>query len=506
MTTPIAPSQELPLVLNARARGDWATVRSLCDQVLIRRPQDLGILLLLAEGLSNLKEPDAARSVLQRAQDAAPDHPVVMNALATHYLTQKDDTAAQTVLEALDARDPSDNRPALRLIDIARRNGDAMGAARWANRILDRSPGDFFARFTLAELYLETKDPLAALRELDRLQQTQTATGPQQAACGKLRAQALDMLGQFDEAFETLMRANALTRTSKPQAANPNVGPMSPAALARLSGYLDGLTGPIKVDPEQREIAPAFIIGFPRSGTTLLGQILGSHHSAITLDEKPTMQSGFSAFSQALADAPNFRPSETAIGAWREDYWKRVSEFAPGAGRSKTLIIEKKPVGGPLLPLIALLHPAAKIIVVVRDPRDAVLSCIQQRFELNPTMANFLDLDSAAQFFQRIMTLIDKSNAKLGLPTITVRYEDVLADFDKEITRVLGHLGLPWDDAVRRYAATAKRGDIKTPSRAQVMRPLYQSSVGKWRNYAKHLAPVRPILDVWAERFGYSAD
>jgi hypothetical protein len=158
-----------------------------------------------------------------------------------------------------------------------------------------------------------------------------------------------------------------------------------------------------------------------------------------------------------------------------------------------------------LLPVIHRLFPSAKIILAVRDPRDCVLSCYQQRFGMNAAMYQMLRLDTAATYYDAVMALVRASRTALPLDVHEVRYEGVVGAFDETVGALLSFLGLGWDDAVRNYAETAKRRTIATPSSAQVVQPIYASAKGKWRNYRRFLEPVLPVLEPWVAAFGYEA-
>ncbi len=169
----------------------------------------------------------------------------------------------------------------------------------------------------------------------------------------------------------------------------------------------------------------------------------------------------------------------------------------------KDVFVDKLPLNAVFLPVIYRLFPTAKIVLALRDPRDSVLSCYQQRFGMNAAMFQLLRLDSAARYYNAVMGLVRAARAELPLAVHEVRYESVVSDFDTTVRGVLDFLGLPWDEAVRNYAEAAKARAIGTPSAAQVVLPLYSSAQGKWRNYRSFVEPVLPTLEPWVKAFGY---
>jgi hypothetical protein len=124
---------------------------------------------------------------------------------------------------------------------------------------------------------------------------------------------------------------------------------------------------------------------------------------------------------------------------------------------------------------------------------------------MNAAMFQLLKLDTAAAYYDAVMRLVRAARAKLPLAMHDVKYEAVVGDFDRTVEGVLTFLGLPWDDAVRRYAETAKARAIGTPSATQVVQPLYGTSRGKWRSYRRFMEPVLPILEPWVAAFGSEA-
>jgi hypothetical protein len=249
-----------------------------------------------------------------------------------------------------------------------------------------------------------------------------------------------------------------------------------------------------------------FLVGFPRSGTTLLDQILASHPEISTVEERDT----FINFAATLVPADSGLAAcaaldDGAIERLRSAYWQQVQAGLHGAPM-KRVFVDKLPLNAVFLPIIYRLFPTAKIVFAVRDPRDVVLSCFQQRFGMNAAMFQLLRLDTAARYYDAVMRLVRVSRAKFPLAVHEVRYESVVADFDGTVKGLLDFLGVPWDEAVRSYAETAKSRAIGTPSAAQVVQPLYATSKGKWCNYRSFMEPVLPVLEPWVAGFGYEAD
>ena len=249
----------------------------------------------------------------------------------------------------------------------------------------------------------------------------------------------------------------------------------------------------------------AFLIGFPRSGTTLLEQILAGHPRVKALEERDTLVDSVRAFMRSPADLARLGLSGDAeLAPLREAYWRRVAEA--GVFVNRNLFIDKHPLNGLKLPLIARLFPEARILLALRDPRDVIWSCYRRRFRMNAPMYELLSLETAAALYDAVMEITHVLIRDLELRVHRVRLERLIEDFDNEARAACAFLDLPWDEKMRDFAATARARGVATPSGAQVVRGLNSGGMGEWRRYREQLAPVLPVLAPWVERFGYEPD
>ena len=222
---------------------------------------------------------------------------------------------------------------------------------------------------------------------------------------------------------------------------------------------------------------PVFLVGFPRSGTTLLEQVLASHPRVTTLEEKEAFATG----ARDLMDRPaNLERlavlDEAALTQYRDAYWTTMALDKNSVGNK--IIVDKLPLNTVKLPLIAKLFPGAKILFAVRDPRDVVLSCFRRRFRMNPSMYEFLTLEGAAQFYASVMRLADLYRTKLPLDIHEIHYENLIEDFELEVRAVCAFIGIEWNDEMLRFSEHAKQRSIATPSSTQVARGLYRRGHG----------------------------
>ena len=250
----------------------------------------------------------------------------------------------------------------------------------------------------------------------------------------------------------------------------------------------------------------AFILGFARSGTTLLGQILSASPEVVLLEEREVLSGTMGRFVQTpdglarLAATP-----ATGMAFHRETYWRKAGAAAEGDVAGK-LVIDQTALNTVMLPVIGLLFPDAPVLFAIRDPRDVVLSCFRRRFDPTPFTLEFHSLESTARVYDLTMRLAEECRSRMGHRLIDVRYESVVTDFDRTIEGLCERLGIAWSGAMRDFHRASAGSMLITASAAQVRRGLNSDSAGVWRRYREQMAPVLPLLAPWVERFGYPAD
>ncbi|NUT01173.1 MAG: tetratricopeptide repeat protein [Sphingomonas sp.] len=245
--------------------------------------------------------------------------------------------------------------------------------------------------------------------------------------------------------------------------------------------------------------SPAFLVGFPRSGTTLADTFLRGHPDVRVLEEVPILEH----VAQSLGGIGNLRavPIEQLTAA-RDDYFAALDEQIEPAFMG--MVVDKMPLNMLSLPLIACLFPDARIIFAQRHPCDCVLSAFMQPFLLTNAMANFLDIVDAADFYDAALGLFTEAQECLGLPVHTLVYENLVTDPASTMRSLTEFLDLEWRPELLDHRATAAgRGAIKTPSYDSVSEPLSSRRRGRWNQYEPYLAPALPALLPWAKRLGY---
>ncbi|MBL1435957.1 MAG: sulfotransferase [Rhodobacteraceae bacterium] len=310
---------------------------------------------------------------------------------------------------------------------------------------------------------------------------------------------ACDELHLETDAIEYFTRVKALNRSF-------HQNPAPPAYFWKMcamrEAYFKSEAPKSWVYKSSHKDEPVFMVGFPRSGTTLLDTFLRGHRDLALLEEKPATSNlrvmlGTSADHDISAlDSLD----KKALSAVRKTYFDELRSYKP-----KGLVIDKLPMNIVFAGEILRVFPRAKFIFVMRDPADAVLSSFMQSFKLNPSMAALDSLKDAAQTYALSMQTWKSTVQALDPAIVTSRYEDLISDPEKTLRPIVSFLGVEWDDAVLDHQITAKsRARIHTPSHAQVVKPLYQSSVARWERYAAHMPEALEILAPWREEYGYS--
>jgi tetratricopeptide (TPR) repeat protein len=535
-------SSVLKRAIAAYESGAWAEAEAACNEVLKLARNQPDALQILGNIRARGGDTQAAEPLFERARKAAPGNVFILNSLGGAYAANGRLAEAREALEAALAIDGDfpwalqnlggilmelGDRPAARrcferalmseprhvdsiasLADLAEKENRLEDARLLVRQALTLAPGYLPARVVDARLALRAGEAGAAESLLRDVLAGAAGTKPKlRATAMHFLGEALESQGRHAEAFAAFRGANEIDRQLQaPRLANAEFA-ASPASIARLTRFLataDPVAWPRP--PPDGLPTPAFLVGFPRSGTTLLQQVLAGHPDVATLEEQDNFRDAHAELllpAGALEGWTSLLPA--TLTKWRAEYWRRV-ERRTGALAPGRLYLDKLPLNLAVLPVIHLLFPEARILLALRDPRDVVVSCFRSHFAENAAMFQFLTLEGAASYYDAVMTVAAASRERLPLAVHALRYEDLVGNFRNEVTRMLGFLGLAWADEVLRYAETARSRTIQTPSATQVIKPIYASAIGQWRRYEAELTSVLPILEPWVRRLGYGDD
>ncbi|MBP2303585.1 tetratricopeptide repeat-containing sulfotransferase family protein [Azospirillum picis] len=457
---------------------------------------------LLAMALTDGHQPHAGEFHYRQALALAGPDAVTLSNLAWNLKLQGRVDEARTVYREATAFDPSILLTWLgwALTEEAGRNLEE--AARLVARVRRLDPAHDIGTIeaTLLARRGEWEAALVALRGA-----AQRPGGP--GSDGLLEtARVLDRLGRHDEAFAAMMEAKALTR----QAGYHYAAQAAAELTTRLAGFFTASRLRLLPRPETEAAGPqpVFIVGAPRSGTTLVEQILSAHPAVAAGDELPALDQVAAMVPQMLA-SPLAYPealSELWMGDQRDGLTRLRDEYLRRARRLVTigpgnrLFTDKMPFNELHLGLTALMFPTAPVVHVLRHPLDVVLSMMAHNLTHGFNCAG--DLETAARHCRRMLELVAHYRQNMLLRYLPLRYEDLVQDFEPNVRRLLGFAGLRFDrrclrfDENRRYARTA--------SYAQVTERLYSRSLYRYRAYMRHLEPVVPILEPVIDSLGYS--
>ena len=524
-------------------RGDFPGALARCRAHLERHPDEVPALLLMGTLLGQSSQPGRALPFLTRAARLEPGNAAVRNDLGLVHLALGDAARAREAFETATGLAPR-LAPAhfnlarlmmdARRLDAAERHYreaiacnpdfiDAMAglaellahgarrreAADLCRHILSRRPDHAGAALVLSNLDFRARRFESGRRRLDTLLARGGLDPTSRSLAEGRRAQCLEALGDYDAAFAGFRRANEAVYEAAMAALGGDTGAFSASVnVARLRRHFTServCAWPRRAPPGSGD-APVFLLGFPRSGTTLLDRMLASHPGVLTLEERDCLGGVYERFGASEAALHRLdAPAPAALRDARRDYWDRVGEELDGTGREGRLVVDKLPLNTILLGFIARIFPDARVVLAVRDPRDVCLSCYQQRFELNPAMLNFLRWDRTVAYYDAVMGLGMQVLEAGTLAWHRNTYEDLVEAPRAALRPLLAFLGLPWDDAVLDYRALARERYTSTPSAEQVVRPVYRSSIGRFRHYEQWLTPGIERLAPWVERFGYEA-
>ncbi len=469
--------------------------------VLERDQEQAHARLALAQALRKSGQQEAAllqlQALLQHAQ--LRPHALFEAARANRSLGRA--SAAIAHYHTLLQEQPQHADAAANLAALLEKTNALDDALAWADHALRIAPANRSAQLTRA----------TCLRRLGHLEEaagflqamlTESMPPISEIIATSQLAQCMDRLQRYPEAFALFSRANALQQAHDPAYGLDHTGPYG---LAMADFLRDWLRSHPPADwsptPADERTAPVFLLGFPRSGTTLLDRVLTAHPRLAVIEERELFLEIRRRW-MSRETFPNFQHmSAKDIAQARRIY--RAARADACRDTDAQLLVDKLPLNSMYLPLIHRLFPEARVIFAQRDPRDVCLSCFFQTFELVGAMPYFLQLDTTAAFYAAVMQQAQEALDALPLAHLTVRYEDVVGNLEHETRRITEFLGLDWDPAMLAYREHQKSTVINTPSYQQVSEPIYQRSIGRWQHYREELAPVQDKLDSWADRLGY---
>lgn len=512
----LADGVEHPSLLNLAAwvrsaEGRFDEAAQLLKRARALAPGDPHILNSFGICLKELGRNDDALEAFNAALRADPDMAAAHFNRGALLESLSEIKRARSAYEKAAAADPRYAEPIASLAWLDAQAGDAASARTHAERALALAPTNVLARMALASADLQSGDLAAAAPRLSQLSDDSSSSPTNRSIVLGLIGDLNDAEGRPEDAFAAYAASNAeLEALNAGRFAVPGMESALDHAR-RLGAWFEAPDpGPWREAPPQRPRAVdpkahIFLVGFPRSGTTLLENVLAAHPDVVSLEEKDCLAAAsdrYLASNDALERLARISPGEAMRE--RDAYWSKVRSF--GIEARGRVFIDKMPLASVALPLVAKLFPNARVLFARRDPRDVVLSCFRRRFGMNAAMYQLLTLDGAAAYYDAVMRLSKRYRELLPLPQHEVRYESLVEDFEATARAACEFLGLEWQADMADFAAKARTRGISTPSAAQVARGLNREGRGVWRRYRELMAPVLPLLQPWVERFDYDQE
>jgi tetratricopeptide (TPR) repeat protein len=458
------------------ARGQLKAACELYESAIEQNPQDAQLCFRLAvcQWQSGLVW---AENSFRRAIECNPQFTIAHAALSAWYLQHGlVDQADNTSKRAMELS-PQDGGAMQSRAAVLEALGELDAAWNLVVQLVDRR----FTTMPVIRLYGRMAryhdQQEQALKLVDGQLRNAKQSPIDQARLHFTAAELLDSLGRYDEAFDHARQANLLAKS-----------PYDPAYHQRTFDTLIQYFTREKVaalpKASDRSEVPVFIVGMPRSGSSLVEQILASHPAIHGAGELDFMAHVWSGTVQMLSNGQEQYPgclnhlNQDQVDGIAQIYLQPLIALNPSALR----ITDKLPLNFLHLGLISLLLPGARVIDVRRDPRDTCLSCYMAMFEGGNDFK--FDLNHTAHFYRQYRRLMEHWKSSLGLQILEVSYEELVTDPENQVRRMLEFLDVPWDE--RCLAFHNSRRSVVTSSMQQVRRPLYQSSIGRWRNYRQH--------------------
>lgn len=540
--SPIAIQSTLTEAGNALGQGQWDQAQKLAKKVLRADPRNADALNILGNALADAGHFEDAGKYLERAisiqatagryndlgialsgsgkyQDAlkayaqslsiSPNESVVLNntGLAQFELGQTED-AIGSYRRAI-INEPTNPFIRYNLFDaLERRNRmeDLETALDDAVSVVGLHPQFALAKASLLKKHKKYQEAADALTSVQQDQHGNMILDPK---FWRKRIHMLgdlyDRLGKSTQAMAAFQESNRLIdQHERPSGVNKND---YLARIDMLKAFFDA-ADPAQwptLSPDDGFADPTFLVGFPRSGTTLLDVILRGHPCIATLEEYPLISAAVTALHECTEGEPKAieTMSSDDLTRIRRAYFEERSKHLNEEDKGKPIIIDKLPLNLIEAGFIQRIFPNAKFILALRHPCDSVLSCYMHTFRLNSAMANFLTLADAAHLYDEAFSTWQIYQDKMPISAFNVRYEDIVADLEGTIRPLISFLGLDWDDGVLDHTSTARKTRIDTPSYNQVVEPIYNRADGRWTKYAAAFEPILPKLAPWIEKHGY---
>jgi tetratricopeptide (TPR) repeat protein len=442
--------------------------------------------------LGRVEEADAAARHLRKIEPENPQTWVITATVASRFMRQEE---ALEAYQRAARYQPGNARLLMSIGHVRKSLGQRVESESSYKEVLAADPGNPEAWWSLADLknYHFDGAEVAAMQRLIADQEGVGGAHPGGAQLHFALGKALEQRGQYPEAFAAYARGNLLRRRDDPF----DIETFERRA-ERIRAFFSATFFAEHAGAGDPSRAPIFIVGLPRSGSTLIEQILASHSQVDGTMELPNILNLVGGFADL---APNHDGYPEAVGgAPRAQFAamgsRYISETAP-LRRGRARFTDKLPNNFSHVGLIQAILPSAAVIDARRHPMDACFSTFKQHFASGQTFS--YDLGDLGRYYRCYLSLMDHWDAVLPGKVLHVQYEELVRDPETNIRRLLEHCGLPFEPACLSFHETSRA--VRTPSAEQVRQPIYTQAVGYWRHFASELEPLRLALGDCLDRF-----
>jgi tetratricopeptide (TPR) repeat protein len=494
---------------SARERQNYQHSFDILERASRLSPNDPCILLELGSAHGRRYDFAAAESFFEKAIRVSGWKAEAFLAAGLHCVNMRNDEMAERYLKRAIERENAPCAALIKLAWIYEHQHRPEKATQLVARILQANPSNAAALFVQARFERLAGHWENAEKKL-RLFLSQSGVDVESKAGGWYELGGiLDVQKRYDEAMASFLEAKKLLR--------PFAG-REIAQLQRVQAKLLETEKMISADVLHRwfdfgaQLQPArrfaLLCGHPRSGTTLLEQVLDSHDDLISMEETRvfTEEASQPLHRNFPDETPVLSVLESAaadrLRQSRENYF-HFAEKLLGEAVGGRLLIDKNPALNPAIPTVVRIFPEAKFLVAIRDPRDVCLSCFMQPLEVNTVSSAYLSLEDTVTQYASAMGFWRAMQPRLKNPAIEIRYEELVNDPESASRRVLSFLGVEWDERVLRFNEHARNKVVRSPTSMDVTRPIFKTAIGRWHNYQKYLDPYLEKLEPFSKAFGY---
>lgn len=416
---------------------------------------------------------NAALDYARRALKRRPNHPDTLLLLSQCYFQLGDAAQMHDALDKAIAWDPSHGACTHAKVMAYINSGEPELAGEVLDRYQQHGDADTLILMARGKLARTRKDYTGAIEQFEQILGQEHASDRHKRSARFELGHCYDALGEYNKAFEYFRIANG---GHLPGSVLHAQSMMEQWSKERLDSLPCAQTGSHK---------PVFIVGMPRSGTTLTEQILGAHPGVACIGEAPTMG------NQYKRKSPGSLTGED-VASYADEYLRMLDERV---GTEPLRVVDKHMGMERTLGLISRMFPEAKIIHCMRDPIDSCLSAYFQNFGTNVNYSR--DLRMIGEQYVAHRKLMDYWYETLDIEIMPNPYEELVADFEPRARQLIDHIGLDFhDDCLRFHESKAL---VSTASSVQVRSPIYQSSRQRWRNYEQYLSPLIDALGEYAD-------